>query len=91
MDKKVIKALALVTQLSLSMLVPIFMCLFVGILLDRAAGTSPLFLLIFILLGVGGGFRSVYMITKSFFDGKDTYIDINKYKGKGDKQLGKRD
>lgn len=91
MDKKIIKALSLVTQLALSMLVPIIMCLFAGILLDSFTGTSPLFLLIFIFLGVGGGFRSVYMLTKSFYDGKDTYIDINKYKDKGDDKLEKRD
>lgn len=84
MDKKVIKALSLVTQLSISMIVPIVMCLFVGMWLDRLAGTSPLFLLIFVFLGIGGGFRSVYMITKSFFGGKDTYIDVGEYKkGKG--------
>jgi F0F1-type ATP synthase assembly protein I len=89
MDKKVIKALSLITQISLSMLTPILMCLFIGVFLDKLAGTSPLFLLIFILLGIGGGFRSVYMITKAFFDGEDTYIDIKKYKGKGDKKVEK--
>ncbi len=91
MDKKVMKALSLITQLALSMLVPILMCLFIGIVLDRLCATSPLFLLIFIFLGIGGGFRSVYMLTKSFYDGEDSYIDTAKYKRKGDKQLEKRD
>ena len=56
---------------------------------DTLAGIAesynvPLFLLIFVFLGIGGGFRSVYMITKSFFGGKDTYIDVGEYKkGKG--------
>ena len=82
MDKKVIKALSLITQLSISMIVPIVMCLFVGMGLDRLLNTSPLFLLIFIFLGIGGGFRSVYMITKSFFKDKDSYIDLSEYKKK---------
>jgi F0F1-type ATP synthase assembly protein I len=90
-DKKTVKAVSLITQISISMIVPIVMCLFVGLFLDKLLGTSPLFLLIFIFLGIGGGFRSVYMLTKSFYDDEDTYIDINKYKGKGDKKLGKRD
>lgn len=84
MDKKLIRALSLVTQLAVSMLVPILLCLFIGIVLDRWLNTSPLFIIIFILLGVGGGFRSVYMLTRSFFTEKDTYLDINQYKRKGD-------
>ena len=43
MDKKVLKALSLVTQLALSMAVPIFLCTFAGIGLDRLFGTSPFF------------------------------------------------
>ena len=89
MDKKIIKALSLITQLGISMLVPIAMCLIIGKLIDSALGTSPLFILIFIFLGIGAGFRSVYFITKPFFSSEDTYIDI--YKGKGDDKLEKRD
>ncbi len=85
MDRKILKALSLISQLGISMVVPIGMCLFIGKLLDSALDTSPLFIIIFILLGIGGGFRSVYMIIKPYFSGQDTYIDINKYKGKGHK------
>lgn len=84
MRREIVKALSLVTQIGISMVIPIVMCLFIGLFLDRLAGTSPLFLLIFIFLGVGGGFRSVYVLTKAFYKDKDTYIDINKYKNKGD-------
>lgn len=91
MDKKILKALSLVTQLALSMAVPIFLCTFAGIGLDRLFGTSPFFLLVLILLGIGGGFRSVYILTKTFYSGEDTYIDVNKYKRKGEDKVEKRD
>lgn len=85
MRREIIKALSLVTQIGMSMIMPIIMCLFVGIFLDKLVGTAPLFILIFVFLGVGGGFRNVYIMTKSFYKDKDTYIDLSKYKNKGDK------
>lgn len=91
MDRKVLKALSLVTQLALSMAAPIFLCAFAGIGLDRLFGTSPLFLLALVFLGIGGGFRSVYILTKSFYEGEDTFIDVNKYRRKGEDKLEKRD
>lgn len=91
MDKKVLKALSLVTQLALSMAVPIFLCMFAGLGLDRLFGTSPVFLLVLVFLGIGGGFRSVYILTKSFYEGEDTFVDVNQYKRKGEDKLEKRD
>ena len=82
MDRKIARALALVTQLSFSMLIPIVLCLFIGIRLDRYFDTSPVLMLVFILLGIGAGFRSVYMITRPFFKDKDTFTDINNYRQK---------
>jgi ATP synthase protein I len=48
------------------MLVPIIMCVFIGKWLDGYFGTNGILLIIFIILGVGAGFRSVYDLTKSF-------------------------
>ncbi|HAG03828.1 MAG TPA: F0F1 ATP synthase subunit [Lachnospiraceae bacterium] len=73
MKKEVIKALSLITQLGISMLVPIFACLIAGNLLDVFFKTGPLFMIIFIVLGVFAGFRSVYVLTASFHEKKDTY------------------
>lgn len=91
MLKSITKALSLVTQLGISMVVPIVICLFIGVFLDRSLNTSPLFLLVFILLGIGAGFRSVYMLTKNFYDSKDTYFDVNKYKNKKEVGSGEGD
>ena len=82
MDRNSMKAWSLILQLSLSMLVPIILCLFIGIWLDKLFGTEPIFMIFFIIMGIGAGFRSVYMLTKDFFSSKDTYVDTKKYRGK---------
>lgn len=63
MRKDIMKALAMLTQVGISMIVPIFLCLWVGKALDKAFDTGILFLLIFIVLGVGAAFRTLYMMT----------------------------
>ncbi|OON95128.1 MAG: ATP synthase subunit [Candidatus Epulonipiscioides saccharophilum] len=60
--KGILTALALVTQLGFMMLVPIFLCFFVGIFLDKITNLSPLFLIISIFLGIGAAFRNMFVI-----------------------------
>ncbi|MGL4798026.1 MAG: AtpZ/AtpI family protein [Cellulosilyticaceae bacterium] len=57
-----VPALALLNQVGIAMLIPIFMCTFIGIFLDKVTGLEPLFLIIFILLGVGAAFRNLFYI-----------------------------
>lgn len=57
-----VPALGLLNQVAISMLVPIFGCVFVGIFLDKVTGLEPLWLVIFILLGVGAAFRNLFYI-----------------------------
>lgn len=57
-----VRALALLEQVGLSMAIPIFLCVFLGVFLDKITNKSPLFLVIFILLGVGGAFRNLFYI-----------------------------
>jgi F0F1-type ATP synthase assembly protein I len=73
------KALGLMTQIGISMLVPIAICLFIGRGLDSLFGCEPICMIIFIVLGVGAGFRSVWRLTESFYKGKDTYIKSGRY------------
>ncbi len=80
MNKDVSKALALFTQVAISMLVPIFICFFIGRAIDSFLGINGIFLIIFTVMGILAGFRSVYMLVKSFFKDKDTYVDMNKIK-----------
>ena len=79
MKKDTIKAWSLVIQLGISMIIPIIFCLFIGRWIDRFFGTKPIFMIIFIIMGVAAGFRSVYMLTKEFYKDKDTYLDLEKY------------
>ncbi len=69
--KEIARALGLISQIGITMLVPILICLGIGVFIDRAFGTAPVFMIIFILLGVPAGFRSVYMLTLDYFKDKD--------------------
>lgn len=57
---EVVKAMSLLTQLGLMVIICVFGCLFVGIYLDRKLNTSPIFALIFIAIGIGSAFTSIY-------------------------------
>lgn len=65
-DKRgILVAFALVSQLGFSMIIPIFLCFFVGKFLDDIINVSPLFLIIFIFVGVGAAFRNMfYLVSK---------------------------
>lgn len=80
MNKESTKAIALFTQVAVSMLVPIFICFFVGRAIDSFFNTGGIFLIIFTVVGILAGFRSVYMLVRGFYKDKDTYIDMNKIK-----------
>ena len=80
MNRDTVKAFALFTQVTISMLVPVFICFFAGRAADRLFGFEGVFLIIFTLVGILAGFRSVYMLVRGFFKDKDTYIDMNKIK-----------
>lgn len=65
-----LKDLALVSQIGLLMAIPIFLCVFAGIWLDRHFGTDGVFLIIFILLGVLAAFRNLFTTVLGKIDGK---------------------
>ena len=66
--KDIAKALSMLTQVGISMFVPIFLCVLIGNYLDKITNLSPLFLIIFVILGVGAAFRTLYMMVTKFFD-----------------------
>lgn len=87
-NSKVIKALMLVTQLGISMMVPIFLCVFAGGFIDKRAGTG-FFLPIFLVLGIAAAFRNVYYLLKPFYakdkareDAELAYIERLKAEGR---------
>lgn len=64
--RKVFRSFAMVSQIGISMMVPIFLCGTIGWWINRLTGMQVWFLLM-LFLGIGAAFRSVYMITKSFY------------------------
>lgn len=64
----VFKALALISQLGISMIVPILLCLFIGHWLDEKLGTGFL-VIIFLILGILTAYRSLYMYTRPLIKG----------------------
>jgi hypothetical protein len=62
----VAKGISMILQLGISMMVPVALCLFVGIKLDKHFETSYI-TVIFLFLGFAAGIRSVYTITKGFY------------------------
>lgn len=61
--KDALKNLALISQIGLSIITPILLGLFMGQFLDKKLGTSGIFAIFFMLLGVGGGFMNLFKIT----------------------------
>lgn len=61
-DPNIMKSLSLLSQIGFLMAIPIIGCLLFGNFLDGLCNTSPLFLIIFIILGVLSAFRNLYVI-----------------------------
>ncbi len=60
---KIFQNLALVSQIGISMILPIIGGVFFGNLLDNKLGTGSIFLIIFLLIGVGTSFLTLFKIT----------------------------
>lgn len=79
---KVFQSLTTLTQFTIYMLVPIFMCSFLGMFIDKKAGTSYWMVSLF-FVGAIAGFRNVYMLAKKISSMKG---DVrNRDKGKNQK------
>lgn len=65
--KGVYRSLAMITQFGINMLVPIFLCSFAGIFLDRLLHTSFLMVVLF-FVGALAGFRNIYIFSRRIFN-----------------------
>lgn len=70
-EKNVFRALTLVTQFSINMLVPIFLCLFLGMFIDKKAGTSYWVVILF-FMGALAGFRNIFVMAKQVYSDKSS-------------------
>ena len=60
---KILKNLALVSQLAISIVTPILLCLWVGGKLDEKFNKNGIFSVIFIVIGAGAGFLNLLKMT----------------------------
>jgi ATP synthase protein I len=61
---RILRAAALVTQLAVGMAVCVGVGVFIGILLDNWLGTNPVFILIFVFVGIIAAFKFMYDTAK---------------------------
>lgn len=69
-NRNVYRSLVMVTQFGLNMLVPICICLVLGIFIDRKLGTS-FFAIIFFFIGALAGFRNIFLFAKKIYEDKE--------------------
>lgn len=84
--KSVYQSLVQITQFGLYMLIPILLCTFIGIWLDKWLKTSFL-VIIFFFLGAAAGGRNIYIFSRQIFE-KDTHspYESRKKKAEGKKE-----
>lgn len=66
-QKTVYQALMMITQFGVNMLVPIFLCSFVGMFLDRKLGTSVWMVALF-FVGALAGFTNVFRFARRIYE-----------------------
>lgn len=64
--KSVFRSLAMVTQLGLCLVTPIFICVFIGYQIDRRFGTK--IMIPILILGVLSGARNAWRLVQSILD-----------------------
>lgn len=87
-NRSVYQALSMIGQFGINMLVPVFICSFVGIFLDRKLGTSFLVVILF-FVGALAGAVSVYRFAGRIL-GKDSeqsaYLHGNRRNNKDERK-----
>ena len=68
-DKSVFRSLTLISQFGINMIVPVVLCMFLGIFLDTKLGTGYWAVILF-FVGALAGFNSVYKMAKRIYGDK---------------------
>lgn len=67
-NKEVMQNLAMITQLGISMLAPVVLCVFIGYWLDNRYGLSTVIPML--ILGIAAGVRNCYLLLKQLIQEK---------------------
>ena len=68
-EKSVFRSLTLISQFGINMIVPVVLCMFLGIFLDTKLGTGYWTVILF-FVGALAGFNSVYKMAKRIYGDK---------------------
>ncbi|MDY3918662.1 MAG: AtpZ/AtpI family protein [Candidatus Limivivens sp.] len=79
-DKDVMRNIAMVTQVGISMLAPIVLCVFIGYWLDESYGWSVTLPLL--ILGLLAGMRNTWMLLKQLQGTEEKKHEKDFHKGK---------
>ena len=66
-NRNVYHALMMISQFGINMLVPICLCSFIGLAIDRKLGTSYWVVILF-FIGAAAGFRNVFRFAKKIYE-----------------------
>ena len=66
-NRNVYHALMMISQFGINMLVPIFLCSFIGLAIDRRFGTS-FWVVIMFFIGAFAGFTNVFKFAKKIYE-----------------------
>ncbi len=66
-DKKVLRSFAMISQIGICMMVPVFLCGLIGYWLNGKLHSELCFPLL-LVVGIGAAFRNVFLLTKSFYE-----------------------
>lgn len=87
-----VKSLMMISQIGLTMMAPILICVLLGIFLNNWLNTVY-FVPVFLFLGIVAAFRNAYHLTKSFYakdkkreDAELEYIEALKREGEAKKK-----
>lgn len=67
--RQTLQSLVMITQFGIQMMVPIFLCTFLGIWIDKKADTSYWVIILF-FVGALAGFNNIYRLVKKMNDRK---------------------
>lgn len=65
-NRSVYQALTMIGQFGINMLVPVFICAFLGMYLDRKLGTDFLMIVLFFVGAIAGGYN-VYRFSRQIY------------------------
>lgn len=83
-SKNVMRSLTLITQFGINMLVPIFICSFAGIFLDKLFSTSFIVVILF-FVGALAGFTNIFRLAKNIYSNQEQeHINYYKIEGNGE-------